>query len=446
MTSHGRFIILKRGTRSQFSALETSISSANADKYAEVNGWHKPVGLVLVSAHTLATTCHLSGAVVNPVWLPAVTGGAIGLLFAVLNRAGLRRFWRAPATPLNVVITGSSRGIGKAIAREFLRQGDRVFITSRNSSGLTKVMDELREELQDSLGDNVPVSGFGKCNVGSVNSVARLAAMAQREMGTVDVWVNNAGYSGTFQNFLDATPEQLTQVVGTNLGGSLLCMRAAMKLMAGQPKGGHIFTMDGAGADGQATPQYVAYGATKAGIRQLMRSLAAELRQPLAIGGAYPQPPTAGKLPAGRPGGVGIHTISPGMVLTNLLLEGSTFANRQVFNILCEQPETVAAFLVPRIRTVVARNEAQRYIRYLTVWSALTRFITAPLRAQRFFDADGEPVYGKESERITARASKRLAERVAVRSRSLALAYSSSLAASYLLILAHSLAVLPHAH
>lgn len=60
-----------------------------------------------------------------------------------------------------------------------------------------------------------------------------------------------------------------------------------------------------------------------------------------------------------------------------------------MFNILCEQPETVAAFLVPRIRTVVARNEAQRYIRYLTVWSALTRFITAPLRAQRFFDADG---------------------------------------------------------
>ncbi len=67
-----------------------------------------------------------------------------------------------------------------------------------------------------------------------------------------------------------------------------------------------------------------------------------------------------------------------------------TWLAEQVFNILCEQPETVAAFLVPRIRTVVARKEAQRYIRYLTVWSALTRFITAPLRAQRFFDADGE--------------------------------------------------------
>lgn len=62
-----------------------------------------------------------------------------------------------------------------------------------------------------------------------------------------------------------------------------------------------------------------------------MRSLAAELRQPLAMGGALPQPPTAGQLPPpGRTGSVGIHTISPGMVLTNLLLEGSTFANRQV--------------------------------------------------------------------------------------------------------------------
>lgn len=75
----------------------------------------------------------------------------------------------------------------------------------------------------------------------------------------------------SLQSFLDATPEQLTQVVGTNLGGSLLCMRAALKLMAGQDKGGHIFTMDGAGADGQATPQYAAYGATKAGASELVR-------------------------------------------------------------------------------------------------------------------------------------------------------------------------------
>lgn len=47
---------------------------------------------------------------------------------------------------------------------------------------------------------------------------------------------------------------------------------------------------------------------------------------------------------------VGIHTLSPGMVLTPLLLEGATDRNKAIFNVLCEQPETVAAFLVPRVR------------------------------------------------------------------------------------------------
>ena len=52
---------------------------------------------------------------------------------------------------------------------------------------------------------------------------------------------------------------------------------------------------------------------------------------------------------------IGIHTLSPGMVLTPLLLEGATDRNKAIFNILCEQPETVAAFLTPRVRSVPTR-------------------------------------------------------------------------------------------
>ena len=67
------------------------------------------------------------------------------------------------------------------------------------------------------------------------------------------------------QEFINMTNEKIENVVKTNLLGCLLCTKAAWKLMSQQEGGGHIFNMDGAGADGSATPQYAAYGATKAG-------------------------------------------------------------------------------------------------------------------------------------------------------------------------------------
>ncbi|EIE27680.1 NAD(P)-binding protein, partial [Coccomyxa subellipsoidea C-169] len=348
---------------------------------------------------------------------PAAMGAVLGSLYAALNRFGMKRFWRTPHAPLNVVVTGGTRGIGKAIAREFLRSGDRVMVSSRSVQAVRRAMSELREEVTP-VGTDIWIGGID-CDVSSPASVQRLVDGAASQMGSIDVWINNAGYSGTFQSFIEARPEQIQEVVQTNLLGCLLCTRAAMRLMAAQPRGGHIFNMDGAGADGLPTPQYAAYGATKAGIAHLKGSLGAEAAR------------------EGAP--VGVHCLSPGMVLTNLLLEGASDINKQIFNILCEQPETVAAFLVPRARTVAARGEAGRYIRFLTLPRALLRFITAPLRTNRFFNADGEPVYAREQERILgqrAKRTERLAAAAARRSRSLALAYSASLATAYALIAA----------
>lgn len=379
-------------------------------------GLHKPIGLVLASAYLLGVICHVSGIDTSPVWMPTTMGAFVGGWYAALNRAGMRRFWRAPDTQLNVVITGGGKGVGKALAREFLRSGDKVFITSRTTAGVQKVREDMRAEVNAA----VQVDGT-ECDVSSPASVARLVASAKAKLGRVDVWINNAGYSGSFQAFSDASPAQLQQVVSTNMLGSLLCTRAAMQLMHKQPAGGHVFNMDGAGADGMPTPQYAAYGATKAGIAHLMGSLKAE---------------SSSKT-------VRVHTLSPGMVLTDLLLEGATIANKQIFNILCEQPETVAAYLVPRVRTVVARKSLPTYIKYLTIPRALGKFLSAPTKANKYFNKQGEAVYLPERERIMGQKRKvteRLADRAARRSHALAMAYSASMAASYLLILADSMA------
>ena len=67
------------------------------------------------------------------------------------------------------------------------------------------------------------------------------------------------------QALVDATAGQVQEVVATNMLGTLLATRAAILAMEAQAGGGHIFNVDGAGADGSATPNYAAYGATKSG-------------------------------------------------------------------------------------------------------------------------------------------------------------------------------------
>jgi chlorophyll(ide) b reductase len=118
-----------------------------------------------------------------------------------------------------------------------------------------------------------------------------------------------------------------------------------------------------------------------------------------------------------------------------------------VFNILCEHPETVAAFLVPRVRSVVALGQAGRAIRFLTPTRALAKFITAPLHAGKYFDREGRPVYASERERLMSAAqAKKTARRqraAARRSVPLQLAYSLGMAASFLLIVSDALAKAP---
>lgn len=91
--------------------------------------------------------------------------------------------------------------------------------------------------------------------------------------------INNAGSNGyRYGPLLESTDEALEEIVETNVLGVMLSCREAIRVMRSQPSAGHVFNMDGAGADGNATPRFAAYGATKRSLAQLGKSLNAELK------------------------------------------------------------------------------------------------------------------------------------------------------------------------
>jgi chlorophyll(ide) b reductase len=112
---------------------------------------------------------------------------------------------------LNVVITGGSKGLGKALAREFLQHGDRVIITGRSQEDLGKTLQDLRSELSPELRDMVSITGT-TCDICKPEEVEQLAKFAKQHFGNIDVWVCNAGYSGGFKSFLETKPETIAKV------------------------------------------------------------------------------------------------------------------------------------------------------------------------------------------------------------------------------------------
>ncbi|KAK4256479.1 hypothetical protein QN277_009333 [Acacia crassicarpa] len=246
--------------------------------------------------------------------------------------------------PYRVLITGSSKGIGYALAKEFLRAGDYVIICSRSNEKVESAVQNLREEFGEQY-----VWGT-KCDVREAEDVKNLVAFAQEKLKYIDIWINNAGSNAySYKPLAEASDEDLIEVVATNTLGLMICCREAIKMMANQPRGGHIFNIDGAGSDGRPTPRFAAYGATKRSVVHLTKSLQAELQMQDVKN-------------------VMVHNLSPGMVTTDLLMSGATTKQAKFFiNVLAEPAEVVAESLVPNIRSTIANGSMKpTYIKFLT--------------------------------------------------------------------------------
>lgn len=258
----------------------------------------------------------------------------------------------------DVVITGSTRGIGFSMAREFLLAGCNVTLSGRGET----LADATLKELSPFEGKYIYV----QCNVHEKASLQNLWNTSLKQWGTVDVWINNAGQN-TPHTFSWETGEAYTKnVITTNIIGMIYGSQVAA---AGMIKQGHgaIYSMEGLGSNNMIQIKTILYGTTKRALTYFMKGLAKELEGTGVI--------------AGR--------LSPGMMLTDFITKTpdgdksvviSDEKFRRIFNILADRPETVAKFFVPKMLSNT-KNDAQ--IAWLTNRKAAWRFMTAGFRRDK---------------------------------------------------------------
>jgi 3-oxoacyl-[acyl-carrier protein] reductase len=188
------------------------------------------------------------------------------------------------------IVTGASRGIGRAVAKRLARDGFAVVV---NYAGNVKQADATVAEIQSSGGKAIAV----KADVGNEAEVENLFAEALNAFGSVDVVVNNSGIM-PLSPIGKGDTATFDKVIQTNLRGAFLVLAQAAQQVS---PGGRIIALSSS-VLARSFPTYGPYIASKAGVEGLVHVLANELR--------------------GR--NITVNAVAPGQVRTELFLSGKT--------------------------------------------------------------------------------------------------------------------------
>lgn len=170
------------------------------------------------------------------------------------------------------LVTGGSRGIGKAVAAAYAREGAEVVVTARDLGSLEAAAKEIR----NSGGRVVAL----QADVANRHQVKDLAKEINRRFGRLHVLLNNASFLGPRVPILEYPEEEWEAVMAVNLNGPFFVIKACLPLMTAGGEGSIINVSSGVGRIGK--PRWGAYAASKFGLEGLTQILAAEL-QPLHI-------------------------------------------------------------------------------------------------------------------------------------------------------------------
>lgn len=259
----------------------------------------------------------------------------------------------------NVVITGSTRGIGYGLADAFLDLGCKVVVNGRTPASVEKACQQLSQK-------HGPNHLHGRAaDMADLAQVEALWDTAVTHFGQVDIWINNAGLGHDMLPMWELPPERVKTIVDSNILGLMYGSRVAIRGMLAQGHG-QLYNMEGAGSNGHVRNGMSVYATSKAAVHLFSQALIQE---------------TEGTA-------VQVGTLSPGMVITDLLLDPMNAdpeiyqRSQRIFNILSDRVETVTPFLAQKI---LENDKSGAKIQWLTRPKMIWRFLYAPFSKRNPF-------------------------------------------------------------
>jgi len=165
------------------------------------------------------------------------------------------------------IVTGSGRGIGRAIALRLAKEGAKVVVVDKDRATAKSTAEDIK-------------AGGGQVHVVIIDATKRedthrMARETLEKFGSIDILVNNVGWFGKGQVFIQTDEEYWDRILDVNLKSALLCSHAVLEQMIKQSYGKIVNISSGAGKAGNS--RQVAYSTAKAGVIGLTKSLAWEV-------------------------------------------------------------------------------------------------------------------------------------------------------------------------
>ncbi len=237
-----------------------------------------------------------------------------------------------------IVITGSTRGIGFALATEFLKKGHRLVVNGTSQQSVDNALAQLTN-----LGKVVGIAG----NITHRNTFEKLIDAAVEQFGGIDIWINNAGIPQPSVPFIEIPNKEIEDLIQVNIYGMMLGTQYALQYFEKQGKG-KLFNMEGYGSNGRSMENMVLYGSSKRTVNYFTQAIVKEIKNP----------------------NIKIGAINPGMVRTDFLNKGRKHNNvsskkqfEKAYKYIAEDVDKVTQILAVKI---LSANKKYNTVKYLS--------------------------------------------------------------------------------